>query len=153
MSKINILVKFSISNNRNFLFKSTKKTNFTLYRYIVDFYIIEIIIRNDSFKILIISHNFCLRFVIEMKYDDYFLINLNETHRTMTLFKSNWIKNIIATNAMFTFSVTQIEFVSTVKSFNYTSITKTTLANDIIIYDNEIKVFIYQKFVEKLSNF
>ena len=85
--EIKISIKFFISNDKDFLFESIKKTNFTLFHHVVDSYINKIMIRNDFFKTIKIFQNFCLKFLTKMTYDNCFQITSNEKHRKMSLFK------------------------------------------------------------------
>ena len=87
--EISISVKFSVFDDRDFLFESTKKANFTLFYHIVNSYTNEIMIRNNSFNAVKISKNFCLKFVIELRYDDCFQIEFSEIYRIMTILKRN----------------------------------------------------------------
>ena len=72
--EILISIKFSISENKDFLFELFSNVNVTLFHYVIDFYTNEMIIRNDSFKFLKILNNFRFEIIIEMIYDDYLLI-------------------------------------------------------------------------------
>lgn len=69
-AKIEMSTIFSLSTDKNFMFKSINEANSTLFYHIVDLYINNIIIRNDSLNTVKISKTFCLKLVIKMIHDD-----------------------------------------------------------------------------------
>ena len=71
-TKIKVSTKFSIFDDRNFVFELINEVNFILFYHIIDFYTNDIIVRNDFSNIVKGLKHFCLKFVIEMLYDDCF---------------------------------------------------------------------------------
>ena len=146
-TKFNVAVKFSVLIDRDFLFESIKKANVTLFHHIVDVYFSEIMIRNDSFHVVKIPENFCLKSVIELTYDDCFLIAQSKMHRIMTFSKSNRIIKIIESNTMFIVLLTLFTAIKKDSSM------KKKLSNDIMTYENNFSIAKYTRLIEKFSNF
>ena len=150
--EISISAKFSVFDDRDFLFESTKKVNFTLFHHIVDSYTNEIMIRNDSFNAVKISKNFCLKFVIELTYDDCFQIEFSEIYRIMTVSKRNWIKQskTVATNFILLLSSKTISHQFEVQAiFQFENFKKCKLSNEIMIYEDQNSIHVYIKLMNE----
>ena len=150
--EINISAKFSVLDDRDFLFESTKEANFILFHHIVDSYTNKIMIRNDSFNAVKISKNFCLKFVIELTYDDCFQIEFSEIYRIMTVSKRNWIKQskTVATNFILLLSSKTISHQFEVQAiFQFENFKKCKLSNEIMIYEDQNSIHVYIKLMNK----
>ena len=151
--EIAISIKFSVLENRDFLFESSCKANVIFYHHVINAFTNEMIIKNDSFKSMIIFKNFRLEIVIEMIYNDCFLITANEScmiMRSSTTF--NWIKKTFEASVMLaalTFSSSKL-----IKQFSChenLSTAKFVLFNDIMLYDNKEAIKAYTDLVNDFS--
>ena len=162
--EIAVSIKFSVFEDRDFLFESSCKTNVTLYHHVIDAFTSEVIVRNDSSKSVIIFKNFRLEIVIEMIYDDCFLITANEScmiMRPSTTF--NWIKETFEASAMLaalTFSSSKLtstkesfchEDISTAEIVLLISTAKIVLLNGIMLCDNKEALKAYTELVNDFS--
>ena len=154
--EIAISIKFSISKNKDFLFKSSFKTNVTLYHHVIDFYTSEIIVKNDSLKSVKISKKFCLEMITEITYDDCFLMSSNESHMIITSSISNWIKKKFKTFTMLSAKFNKV--VSAISSINSSYqidrvlssfMKEVKLINDIMLCENQTAIQAYTKLVNE----
>ena len=158
--EINVSAKFSVSDNKNFLFKSIKETNFTLFHHVVNSYINEIMIRNDSSHIVKNFKNFCLENVIELSYNECFQIESTKIHRALNVSKSNWIKTFKSVVAMFAFMIKSLKQSVKSKTFSYEfkkasayfeNQKEFTLTNEIMTYDDQKFIISYKKLIDEFS--
>ena len=75
-SEIMLLIKkINLSNNRDFLFKSAQtNTNLIIFAYLINYIIIEVLIRNKSNISIYISRKLRLENILEINYENYFQI-------------------------------------------------------------------------------
>ena len=145
-SDMNISTNFSISKNRDFLFESSKKTNFILFHHIIDFYPNKIVVRNDFSKMIQILKNFRLESVTKMIYDDCFQIATDIIHRAI---KTSKMQNVVA---MFTFLIKFFATVSTqieISTYQFKKSKKIKLSNDIMTYENSNPIIIYAQLIDE----
>lgn len=154
-----ISANFSVSKNRNFLFESFKECHVSLFHHVIDFYTNEVIVRNDSFKTVKILKNFYLKSVTEMSYDDCFQLNTNELHRAVKSLKSNWIKDIKETTSLFAsfVKVDSVIFQSTMTNIDtfsqqFEDSQKVKLSNEVMIYENNQTITIYNQLINEFSS-
>ena len=73
--------------------------NFTMYAHLINASIQIVLIRNDNFKIVKISRNFRLKYLIEMNYSNVFFVDENIVELIMKVSRSShkfsWFKKII----------------------------------------------------------
>ncbi len=93
--KISYKIKDLLSN-RDFLFESFSEVSISIYAHVIDVRTIDVIIRNESAKLIKISRNFKLEITQKIQYDDCFYAS--QKHQfTIQIFKKNqMIKNLKA---------------------------------------------------------
>ena len=154
--EIAISIKFSISEDRDFLFESSFKTNVTLYHHVIDSYTSEVIVKNDFLKSVKISKNFRLEMITEITYDDCFLMSSNESHMIITSSISNWIKQKFETFTMLSAKFNKVEpAISSIDSLYQTDhvvnsfMKEIRLINDIMLCENQTAIQAYTKLVNE----
>ena len=100
-SKMTIFIYYlanAIFNDRDFFFEFDN-INFIMYVYLINASIQTILIRNDNFKIVKISRNFRLKYLIEINYSNVFFVDENIVELIMKISRSShkfsWFKKII----------------------------------------------------------
>ena len=77
----------AILNDKNFLFEFDD-INFIIYAYLINASIQIILISNNNFKIVKISRNFRLKYLIEINYSNVFFVDENIIELIMKTFRS-----------------------------------------------------------------
>ena len=84
-----------------FFFFEFNNINFTIYTHLINALIQIVLIRNDNFKIVKISRNFRLKYLIEMNYSNVFFVDDNIVKliikTSYSSHKSSWFKKNINT--------------------------------------------------------
>ena len=73
-SQVLILVHFteSLLNSRDFLFESKEESYLLLYAYLVDSFLLIILIKNNSNLVIKIPRNHRIRIIVEANFDSYY---------------------------------------------------------------------------------
>ena len=146
-SQARISFDYNISEERNFLFEFSIESDCTMFHHLVDSYISEIVMQNDSSRSVIIFKRFCLRSVSKLTYDHCFQIS--KIDMTMQFSKKNWFDQ----SNQYSFNSIDMKNQSSNESkFSDTKDKlKIRLSNDIMIYENNEIVFVYSKLFEEFS--
>ena len=149
-SQARISFDYNISEERNFLFELSIESDCTMFHHLINSYISEVVMQNDSSRSVIIFKKFCLRSVSKLTYDHCFQIS--KIDMTMQSSKKNWFDQ----SNQYSFNSIDIKNISK-KSSNESEFNnrkdklKIRLSNDIMIYENNETVFVYSKLLEEFS--
>lgn len=147
--QISIFAEFSVSNDRDFVFESSNEANLILFHHIVNFTINQIVIRNNSSKAVVISKNFCFETISKLIYENFFQIQtFNLIMKSSKEFK-NWIKQTNQMSIMCNAISSVASSTKKIQTLQESSL-KTTLFNEIMLYDDKKIVQAYVEFIEKI---
>ena len=149
-SQARISFDYNISKEKNFFFELFIESDCTMFHHLINSYISEIVMQNDSSKSVIIFKRFCLKSVSKLTYDHCFQIS--KIDMTMQSSKKNWFDQ----SNQYSFNSIDIENKSN-ESSNESKLNdrkdklKIRFSNDIMIYENNETVFVYSKLFEEFS--
>lgn len=78
------LILLLLPNNSDFLFHPTTQINLMLFTYIIDYQTSKVLVRNTSNHILHFLHCYKVSYLIDIIYDNYFLINAHSCFDSAT---------------------------------------------------------------------
>ena len=87
-----IFFNYFILENKDFLFESFIELHYLMFYHLMNSYISEVVVRNNSFKSIIISRKFCLNFVSELSYD--YCFQISKIYIMIQSFRKNCLDNI-----------------------------------------------------------
>jgi hypothetical protein len=88
-AKISYKMK-DLSTNQDFIFESFSEVSIFIYAHVINARTIDVIVRNESAKLMKISQNFKLDVAQKMKYDDCFYVS-HDHHLALQVSKKNQI--------------------------------------------------------------
>jgi hypothetical protein len=142
----------NLSTNRDFIFESFSEVSIFIYAHVIDARTIDVIVRNESAKLMKISQNFKLDVAQKIEYDDCFYV-LHDHHLALQISKKNQITEALKAESI----IESRSRISTKNSKMQISINQIDekfekkIFFDVIVFENENEKQKFDKLINEFS--